>query len=255
MGVAVTDSQRRARSIFVILGVVAVMGLVAIIAIIYMENRKSGQVIIENFSDCVKDISDDDRLRVFRGIYGRVGVVKRAKSEKTDKYYTGKIRANTCKTTDHTKEGQGYTDVEFIIDIPKPKYSFSILFSYISEKTPYVIEGFDVGDVYIYCVEDKDRIYDDFGCVDLGVSDEKFEPLFEISSYVDEGCYIQPTTSGTSKSGYSIIIVYDPPSSVYEDGTYVEFKQSCKEKAMKHLEDNNINLDDYLIFEKTQIVK
>jgi hypothetical protein len=39
------------------------------------------------------------------------------------------------------------------------------------------------------------------------------------------------------------------------EGDEVAFKADCKAKAMKYLEENKINLDDYLIFEKTQIVK
>ena len=127
--------------------------------------------------------------------------------------------------------------------------------SYISTKTKIVDEYFDVGNVFVYCIEEKDRIYDDFGCTDTGAADTVTDPILLLAPKVADGCFIQPTTSGTSNSGYSIIIVYDPPSSVYMEGDEVAFKADCKAKAMKYLEENKINLDDYLIFEKTQIVK
>ncbi len=255
MVVDLAEKQHRKRILAVFLGVLLIMGVIALVIILYMENMKSGQVIIEGFADCVKDISDNDRARVYKGIYGTVGNVNRAKKLDSQKYYNGEIRKNTCNVVEKEKSGQKYTEVEFILDIPKAKYSFRILFSYISTKTKIVDEYFDVGNVFVYCVEEKDRIYDDFGCTDTGAASTETDPILLLAPKVTDGCYIQPTTSGTSNSGYSIIIVYDPPSSVYMEGDEVAFKADCKAKAMKYLEENKINLDDYLIFEKTQIVK
>jgi hypothetical protein len=138
-----------------------------------------------------------------------------------------------------------------IIDIADLQYSYRVKYSYIPTNLKKNEKSYaDLGTVMLYCLDEKDMIYPDFNCTKSQLATPEPDPITMVSGYVYEGCTLTYTTSGTSKSGYAIILTYKPSESIYLNGGYMEFKAKCHDDAMEYLENAGINKDDYYFYER-----
>lgn len=209
------------------------------------------KVLIKGLDECLTDIKAEDKDIVLKRIFVRVKEQNEANGKESKSSYDAVVREGSCHNEPSVDDGQEFAASNFIVDIADLQYSFRIKYNYIPKsKTTNPNSFADLGTVAAYCLDEADMIYPDFGCNNTPTSMEEPDPITMLVGKVMDGCNITYTTSGTSKSGYAIILQYKPAERIYLDGKYGEFKKQCYSKAMKYLKDAKINLDDYYFYEK-----
>lgn len=214
-------------------------------------NQKDKRVLISGLDSCLTNSRGSDRDLIVKEVYRRVNEQNIFRGIKSESSYDASVRKDSCKLTESVEYEQRFTSSNFIVDIPSLQYSFRVRYNYIptnipENKTIYV----DLGSVSLYCLNEDEVIYPDFGCGETGMIHDEPDPITKINGDVSDGCYLNYTTSGTSKSGYAVILEYKPKESVYLDGKYGEFKKKCYADAMQRLKDEGIDLGNYYFYEK-----
>lgn len=209
------------------------------------------KVLVKDLDDCLAELRSSDKEIVLKRLFARVKDQNETNGKDSKSSYDAVVRDGSCRTEKAVDDGQAFTAANFIMDIESLKYSFRIRYSYIPKNTEIKKNSYaDLGTVNVYCLDEKDMIYPDFGCSNSKMAMEEPDPIKLIAGNVFDGCSITYTTSGTSESGYAIVLNYKPAEKVYLEGTYGAFKTKCYNEAMKYLQDANINLDNYYFYEK-----
>lgn len=234
------------------------LAICAIAIFSYFTTRYNGMVVVENIDSCAIGLPTDRKNTIFRRLYQFVESQNQTNNQPTTSTYSGIIRANSCQSADDTNaNGELLSSAaSFILDIAELQYSFRVQFSYFkNNKQPD--EYVDIGFPLVTCLQPSKAIYPDFNCEDneliLATNDNPiYLEIFSVFPYFGEDYNLTYTFSPDSVTGYSIIITYTPPESVYLDGTYDEFITSRRQMAENFLSNNNIDIDDYSIIERTR---
>jgi len=210
-----------------------------------MASRKN-KVIIAGLNECLVGIRDADRDTVYGNTYYRVESQNNANGVNTKDSYDAVLRKGSCRNDKAKYEGQEYRSTSFIVDIEELKYSFRIMYSYIPSSV-VINKDSDIksDEAVAYCLNKDEMIYPDFGCDKDPLALKTPDPIKRINGAIMDGCTLSYTTSGTSKSGYAIIIKYQPPAGE----EYSTFRPKCREAVMNRIKDAGINPDDYYLYE------
>lgn len=235
------------------IGLVATFLIACIAIVIYCiltnNNRK---VIITNLDSCATDMPADDRDDLFRKLYDFVEAQNQTNSKSSQPHYDAVIRTDSCQNKSYEYEGQKSYTATAILDIESAKQSYQISFNWV-KSSEISIENIDLGSVQVSCLTQNELIYGDFNCDQnplINSTGSDNDPILAILPYFGDGFSLSPTLSADSASGYSIIITYDPPESVYLGGTLETFQNERKQMAENYLESQNIDISRYTFIEK-----
>ena len=248
-----SDEERLIRNRKRVLLVSAIGFVVLVILSVFMAHfaNINQKVFVKGLDDCLTELRPSDKEIVLKRLFTRVKDQNDTNGKGSENSYDAVVRDGSCRTEEAVDDGQSYVAANFIMDIESLKYSFRIRYDYIPKNKEVNKKSYaDLGTVNVYCLDEKDMIYPDFGCSKSPLSLEEPDPIKLVAGNVFDGCSITYTSSGTSKSGYAIVLRYKPAEKVYLEGTYGAFKTKCYNEAMKYLKDAKINLDDYYFYEK-----
>lgn len=249
-----TDERRKIK-IIVIVAAIGFLGLAIWIVLRWQYKDYSNMVIISNMDECATKVEWAMKKEVFSTLHQYIESQNGLNHHDTLSTYEGVIRQNTCILKDYKNE-QGKvvsTAVKFILDIEELQYSYQVQFDYIkpgSDRSEYV----DLGSTQVSCLRDKEMIYPGFKCDEneliLGVNGSAIDwEIFSAAPYVGDGFTITYTLSPESVSGYSIVLKYTPPESVFKNGTLDSYLAERRKIAEDYLKSKGVNLDEYSIIE------
>ena len=243
------DKLMRNRIIVVFLVMALALGLIAILVLFWMDGQNKNTVTIEGFKDCAKDLRSEDKKRLNETLISALNknVAEAAKRDR----FKGVVRGGTCKTADLEFSGQPYTTVSVLIDFEEVHKSRRISFKYIKSSVEAKLESFDAGPVEVNCPEQDELIYQDDSCSDTKEYPRDDDPIYNAPAAIEDlpGCYMQKLYSASAKSGYNIVIHYDPGA--YASATEIaENRVKCRAAIEQSLVDSGVNLEDYNIYMK-----
>lgn len=223
--------------------------MILVIIIIYLLTQP--EVIIEptltidNFSEMLPDVPIDTELLIEEKLYDQVAESGAAGVPKDG----AMIREGSVG-------GFAIRDFhvgDFIVDIDSVQQSYIMKYYYGELKSEYEAE--ESASVMVYCIENPDEvIYDGFVCK-ANRDFVKPDPIQYILPQVFDNYSLTYTYSLTSKSGYAVVVTYDPPESIYLSGKVEEFENESMGKIREFLIGAGVNPDDYEFVIKYKIVE
>lgn len=242
------EGLSRRRLLLLIGGMVGFVMIIVLISIVLINYRQEKyKAIIDNIEECSGGISQFSKDVLFENVYNLVDAQNNIEQIETKETYHALLRENTCET----KEYNGGEIVSYktyaIIDIEEVGYSFKIGYSWIKNS-----ETVDLGSVEATCLSSDELIYGEFNCKDnpMILTAIELDPILNILPYFGENYIIKPRLDENEDGEYyTIVIEYNPPESVYENGEVEEFRNSRKQMATNYLINQGIKLDEYVIEE------
>ncbi|MFV0484708.1 MAG: hypothetical protein ACK5MU_00535 [Candidatus Saccharimonadales bacterium] len=250
------DDLKKRRVLVVGVGVVFLLAVAAVVAN-YFLTRHNDMVVIDNIDTCAERLPGSRKDAVFRNLYSYVEKQNEVNGVETARTYHAVVRSDSCKVTEYESDSYLNYNAKFIMDIEELGYSYRVNFSWVKSgdaKHP----NLDLGSVNVNCLLDDDLIYGEFGCEKNSLiltADSGGDAILALLPYFGDGYMLTPTLSSSSASGYTIILTFDPPSSVYMDGSYDTFREGRRAMMREFLKENDIDIDDYELAENFKIVK
>lgn len=249
------NNERSRVRIFVICCALVFIGFVVFVIYNYLHINYTEKVKVINIDKCASGIQKETKETVFANLYQYVLYQNELTDRITQPTYEGVVRSDTCFVKDNlnAKDRIVSTSVDFILDISELEYSYRVKFNYIkpgSDRSEYV----DLGSTQVSCLRDEEMIYPGFKCDEneliLGVNGSAIDwEIFSAAPYVGDGFTITYTLSPESVSGYSIVLKYTPPESVFKNGTLDSYLAERRKIAEDYLKSKGVNLDEYSIIE------
>lgn len=239
------EKFRRNRLRLAVFAVVVFVVLVVVAIILAIQNSINGRVIISGLDECLVQLRGDDRDSIQKEAYLYVKRQNEINGKETKSTYNATVRKDSCSNRETTIEKQGLRASSFILDIEDLNYSYRARFTYIPTSISKNNDSeLEPDTLRLYCLDSSEMIYPDFGCDKNGLMYEVSDPIVYARGEVFNGCTISYTTSGTSKSGYAIILKYKPAGEEYST-----FRPRCYEAAMNQIKAVGINPDNYYFYE------
>ena len=156
-------------------------------------------------------------------------------------------------TYEETKNDDGTISANFIVDIDSVKQS------YIAEYFYGSLEGMNEmereASATLYCIEEPELVkFPDFHCK----ANRDFVKPDAISYLLPkefDGFTADYTYSLSSKSGYAVVVEYDPSESVYMSGRVEAYKTEKMNELKEYLKKAGVDPDAYEYIEKFKIVR
>ncbi|MBO4855364.1 hypothetical protein J5500_03110, partial [Candidatus Saccharibacteria bacterium] len=155
------------------------------------------RVLVKGLDDCLVELRSSDRELILKRLFTRVKEQNDTNGKDSRNTYDAVVRDGSCRTEKAVNDGQSYIAANFIIDIESLQYSFRIKYSYIPKNVEIKKNSYaDLGTVSVYCLDEKDMVYPDFGCSNAPLALEEPDPIKLVIGKVFDGCSITYTTSG-----------------------------------------------------------
>jgi len=165
------------RYIIIFLSVFLFVVLIVIMSISF--SSKSGQVVINNFDEIVKNISSERKEMIFKSLFYKIKLTNKNPNNIID----AQIRNNSSTQSYHDADLLYYGD--FIVDIPSIQQSYFVQYNDTKDKEK---EPRYRNSVSIKCVDKEEIIYSDFNCAQNSNSSQP-DDFISSSIYLE---YINP---------------------------------------------------------------
>ena len=224
--------------------------VILIIIMVYMllkpEEIIEPRLTIDNFAEVLPEVPEDTEKQIEEKLY--VQVAESGASEVPESgamIRDGSVDGFTIQNEFHVGD--------FIVNIASVQQSYIVKYYYGELEGQYEMEA--SASVMLYCIEDPDEvIYKDFVCR-AGRDFVKPDPIQYILPRDFSDYSLSYTYSLTSESGYAVVVVYDPPESVYLSGKLEEFENEKMDEIREYLMGMGVNPDDYEFVMKYKIVE
>ncbi|MCL1839768.1 hypothetical protein FWF89_02080 [Candidatus Saccharibacteria bacterium] len=251
------DNQFKIRKRALIIVAIIFLAVCAFAIWYYLFTMHNNMIVITNIDSCAERLPASQRDTVFRQLYPFIREQNSVNGIDSQPTYHAVIRDNTCRTKDYERDGLRSSNARFILDIEELNQSYRVSFNWIKTGDPQSPE-IDLGSTNVNCLLEEYLIYGDFNCDQnplIQASNSGREPILSLIPYFGDGFSLSPTLSATSKSGYSIILTFDPPQIIYLEGPLEPFLESRRTMMRQFLQDNDINIDEYGIIENFRITR
>ena len=247
----INDKTRR--NIILSLVVLAVFVLVIMFSVMVKNiEAEKNKLFLDNIESCAQGISEYSKDPLFSKLYPVVKKQSEMAGVDVATNYHGVLRDGSCLTREYTNsDGVTSYATKAIVDIEELGFSYKIHFSWIKTNN----QSIDLGFPEVSCLASDELIYGEFDCASNPTTTTETDDIFRVSPKFGDGWSISPTTSKTSKSGYGIILTYDPPSNVYTEGRFGKWSEEKTQEVYDYLQESGINIDNYEIIKKYAIVR
>ena len=249
------DEERyiKNRKRIVLIGAAAFFILVIISIILAKADSIHNRVFIKGLENCVANLDGSQKDYIYKSIFTRASEHNGLNGKETKWSYDAEVREGSCGNDTNHFEGSDYARSTFIVDIPDLQYSYRVRYNNTSEKIKNASNSSATPEaIAVYCLEKDEMIYPDFGCEKAQTTSKEPDPIMMAVGTLYKDCELTYTSSGTSKSGYALIMDYRPKNEdVYYDGSYVQLRQKCFDDIKQHLKDLKIDINNYFVYEKT----
>ena len=242
----------RAPGMKIVAGVAGAVIVALVLILIYMINQpevvEAPKIVIDNFDEMISGVPKDTKDKIEEELYT---YVQNSVSENTlvpesgAMIRSGTVGGFTVSDTLHVGD--------FIVDIDSVKQSYIAGYFYGS------LEGMNEmereASATLYCIEEPELVkYPDFRCK----ANRDFVKPDAISYLLPkefDGFTADYTYSLSSKSGYAVVVEYDPSESVYMSGRVEAYKTEKMNELKEYLKKAGVDPDAYEYIEKFKIVR
>ena len=226
--------------------VIAILILIMIYMIMKPETMVESRLVIDNFGELLPEVPAETEHRIEERLYEQVvDSVVNVLPTSGAMIRTGSTDGFTVQNSFHVGD--------FIVDIANVEQSYIVKYYYGELEGQPETEA--TASVMLYCIENPDEvIYGNFVC---RANRDYVKP--DAIQYILPRAFADNTLSYTysltSKSGYAVVVTYDPPESVYLAGKLEEFENGAMREIREYLSRAGVQPDDYEFVTKYSIVR
>jgi hypothetical protein len=202
---------------------VLILLVVCVVAVLILmrssSQTKSGHVVIDNLSDCSKNVTDGTVNDVETGVYKLVKSANDYNKLATAKSYKATIRKGTCQTTskvvtdNSTQKKLTIQSSTIIVDIAVAKQSWKITYDWVTKDTGKV--NVDLGTIQPSCLKVDQLLYGDFKCDSvLSLAQhgtDKVDPILQYMPYSGAGFTMEYDADTKTVS-----VAFQPPPDAHD---------------------------------------
>ena len=225
--------------------IIIILILIMIYVLSQPETIVESRLVIDNFEVELPDVPSETRRRIEERLYSQVELSG-----------VGSVPEDGAVIREGSVDGFTIQELhvgDFIVDIDSVKQS------YIAEYFYGSLEGMNEmereASATLYCIEEPELVkYPDFRCK----ANRDFVKPDAVSYLLPkefDGFTADYTYSLSSKSGYAVVVEYDPSESVYMSGRVEAYKTEKMNELKEYLKKAGVDPDAYEYIEKFKIVR